>query len=98
MQFAAAIAADGDQRQSLIGPETVLDPQALQQLVDKFGARLNELLGGDAGVKRFAQPALKSIDVRLDCRAVQIACGQLPDFRLVGREGRQCQVKSCSSP
>jgi hypothetical protein len=53
---------------------------------------------GDAGVKRLAQPALESIDMRLDCGAVQSLCGQRPDFRLVGAgRGEACSGKDCSS-
>ncbi len=94
MQLAAAIAADGHQRQIADGFKTVGDPQPLQQLVDKFGARRNELLRGDAGVKRLAQPVLEGIDVRLNCSTVQIALrASSPDVP-AGRaeEGRLCQV------
>ena len=43
MQLTAAIAPDGNQRNIADLPKPVIDPQALQQLVDKFGARLNQL-------------------------------------------------------
>ena len=45
MKFTAAIAPDGNQRDVAHLPETVVDPQTLQELVDKFGARFNKLLG-----------------------------------------------------
>ena len=44
MQFTPAIAADRNQRDVAHLSETVVDPQTLQELVDKFGARFNELL------------------------------------------------------
>ena len=45
MQFTPAISADSNQRDVAHLPETVVDPQTLQELVDKFGARFNELFG-----------------------------------------------------
>ena len=87
VQLAAAIAADGHQRQIADGFKTVGDPQPLQQLVDKFGARRNELLRGDAGVKRLAQPVLEGIDVRLNCSTVQIALR--PAHRMFRRDGQK---------
>ncbi len=57
MQLTAAIAPDGNQRNIADLPKPVIDPQTLQQLVDKFGARFNQLLGRYARVERAAQPA-----------------------------------------
>ncbi|MNI70373.1 hypothetical protein D3C73_1261840 [compost metagenome] len=53
MQFATAIAADGDQRQIGNLTETGFNPQALQQLVNKLGARFDQLLCGNTTVKGF---------------------------------------------
>ncbi|SUX87267.1 Uncharacterised protein [Citrobacter koseri] len=47
MQLAPAIAADGHQGQIGNLPESGIDPQSLQQLVDKFGAGFNQLLCGN---------------------------------------------------
>ena len=87
MQLAATVAADGHQRQVADGFESTGDPQPLQQLVDKFGARRNEQLRGDTGVKRLAQPVLKGIDVRLYCSTVQIALR--PAHRMFRRDGQK---------
>ena len=91
MQLTAAIASDGNQRNIADLSKSVIDPQALQQLVDKFGARLNQLFCRYARIKCAAQPAVKDIHVRLD-----VGTGQLvlrPDARvigLVGEGGKGC--------
>ncbi len=54
MQFAAPVAANGNQRQVGNLTETGFNPQALKQLINKFGAGLNELFCGNSTVKRFA--------------------------------------------
>ena len=63
MQLAPAIAADGHQGQIGNLPESGVDPQSLQQLVDKFGAGFNQLLCGNPAVKSVSQPLLENINV-----------------------------------
>ena len=72
VQFAAAVTADGDQRDVVNGTETVLDPQPLEQLIDKFGTCFNQSFRGNTAIKSLAQPALKSVDKRLNRRAIEI--------------------------
>ncbi len=86
MQLTAAIAPDGNQRNITDLPKPVIDPQALQQLVDKFGARFNELLGRHARVERAAQPAMENIHMALICAQVSSCDGQTPG--LSGWSGR----------
>ncbi|MDS6630903.1 hypothetical protein QYS46_07455 [Klebsiella michiganensis] len=62
-------------------------------MIDKFGARLNQSLCGDAVVKRFAQPALKSVDVRLDSRAVEVALRSAARIRRLVSQGRGDSIR-----
>jgi hypothetical protein len=86
MQLAAAIAPDGNQRDVADLPETVVDPQALQQLVDKFGARFNELLGRNAASNALPSQRWKTSICALICAQVSSCCGQTPG--LSGWSGR----------
>ena len=86
MQLTAAIAPDGNQRNITDLPKPVIDPQALQQLVDKFGARFNELLGRHARVERAAQPAMENIHMGFNMRAGQLV--RRPDARVIGLVGK----------
>lgn len=88
MQFAASIAADGDQRQIGNLTETGLNPQALQQLVDKFGSGFNKLFSTNTAVKCLSQPVLKDVDAGFDTGDGQFSAR--PDavvLRLVRRVG-----------
>ena len=86
MQFTATIAPDGNQRYVANLPEAVIDPQALQQLVDKLGACFDELLGGNACVKRATEPALEDIHMCFDIGTLQLM--RRPDARVVGLVGK----------
>jgi hypothetical protein len=44
-------------------------------------------------VKRFAQPALENIDVRLDCAQFKSPCGQLTGFPADGQGGETVSGK-----
>lgn len=91
MQFTPAIAANSNQRDVAHLSETVVDPETLQKLVDKFGARFNELLGRNACVKCASQPAMENLHVGFDMRAGQFM--RWPDARvigLVGEGGKGC--------
>ena len=91
MQLTAAIAPDGNQRDVANLPETVVYPQTLQELVDKLGARLNELLGRYACIERATQPAMENIHMGFNMRAGQLV--RRPDARvigLVGEGGKGC--------
>ncbi len=93
MQFAASIAADGDQRQIGNLTETGLNPQALQQLVDKFGSGFNKLFSTNAAVKCLAQPVLKDVDAGFDTSDGQFSAR--PDARVLRlvREGGECGIR-----
>ena len=92
MKLSAAIAPDGNQRNITDLPKSVIDPQTLQQLVDKFGARFNELLGRYARVERAAQPAMENVHMGFYVRAGQLV--RRPDARVIGLvgEGGKCCV------
>ncbi|MNN86755.1 hypothetical protein D3C81_2042080 [compost metagenome] len=93
MQFTAPVAAHGDQRDVAYLTKTVLDPQALQQLIDKFGARFDELFRRNTLVKGFTQPTLKNVDMRFNISHRELALR--PDsrvVRLVG-QGGECRVR-----
>ena len=85
MKLTAAIAPDGDQCHVTDLPKPVINPQTLQELVDKLGACFNKLLRGDAGIKCASEPALEDIHMRLDTGAGQILLG--PDARVIGLVG-----------
>ncbi|MNO87368.1 hypothetical protein D3C76_787890 [compost metagenome] len=91
VQFTASVTADRNQCDVTDLAEAVIDPQALQQLIDKFGARFDKLFCRNAFVKGFPQPALKNVDMRFDIRHREIALR--PDagvVRLVGQGGQSC--------
>ena len=91
MQFTPALAANSNQRDVAHLSETVVDPETLQELVDKFGARFNELLGRHACIERATQPAMENIHMGFNMRAGQLV--RRPDARvigLVGEGGKGC--------
>ncbi len=95
MQLAATVAADGDQRSVLNLAKTVVQPQALEHLVDKFGARLDELFRADAFVERNAEPALEGFQPAFDIGAVQAVFGPVYRVvRLAGQSGEGVQASS----
>lgn len=87
MQLAAPIAADGYQRHIALRAKTVVDPQPLQQLVDKLGARRYQPFRGDTAIESLAQPALEGIEMRLDGGTVQIALR--PAHGMFRRDGQK---------
>ena len=92
VQLATAIAADRHQRDVGQLAKTVINPQTLQELIDKFRARLNQRFGGDPAVKGLAQPALESVDMRFNTRARQLGRGPDAGVIRLTRKGGECRI------